>query len=195
MAKNTPTLVYSHVVKGHLVVESGLERELVEELDGDPSIRWMVTQPAELHLRPDGGKLRRHTPDLLVMHDAGITVWDVRPVARQDERFAQMATWTAQACQRVGWEYRLFAGHPPVRRVNTMWLAAYRRPAVCIEAYADVIRAGLQDGSIATVGHVAAKDSGYGQLIAAMYHLLWAHRLECDLDQPITSRTRLHWVD
>lgn len=195
LAKNTPTLVYSHVVKGHLLVESGLERELVEELDGDPGVRWMVAQPTELHFRPMDDKLYRHIPDLLVMHDEGVTIWDVRPRARRDERFAQIAQWTALACQAIGWDYRLFAGHPPVRRVNTMWLAAYRSPSICIEAYADVIRDGIHNGSIRTVGHVAARDSGYGQLIAAMYHLLWAHRLECDLDNPITSHTTLRWVD
>ena len=193
-AKNAPALVFSYTVAGHLLVESGLERELVEELDGDPSVSWMVAQPAELHFLADGRRVKRHIPDLLVVTGDGVTVWDARPRERQDKAFQQLVNWTRSACSDVGWGYRVFAGHQPVRRINGLWLAAYRHASVCIEAYADVIRQGIADGTIRGVGDIAARDSGYGQLIAAMYHLLWARRLACDLDQLITPSTSLSWV-
>jgi len=194
MSKNTPTHAYSFSVGAHLLVESGLERELVEELDGDPDVTWIVAQPAELHFHV-GRQVRRHIPDLLVATKSEIVLWDARPTERQSSDFLQVTGWTAAACADVGWAYRLFPGHAPTRRVNGLWLSAYRFPSVYIEAYADVIREGLRDGSIQTVGHVAQRDSGYGQLLNAMYHLLWAHRLGCDLERPITSATALSWLE
>lgn len=193
LASHSPTHVYSYTVGGHMLVESGLERELVEELDGDPNVVWMVTQPVELHFRHDR-RLRRHVPDLLVETSDGLTVWDARPEPRQSARFLEVAQWTRRSCHEVGWGYQIFSGHTPQRRVNALWLSAYRRPPVVIEAYATVIRDGLQDGSITTVGDVAERDTGYGQLLAAMYHLLWSHRLTCDLEIQITGETRLSWV-
>lgn len=193
-AKNAPALVFSYTVADHLLVESGLERELVEELDGDPGVSWLVAQPLELHFLSDGRRVQRHIPDLLGLAGDRVTVWDARPRERQDAAFQRLATWTDSACSEVGWKYQVFAGHQPVRRVNGLWLAAYRHAPVCIEAYADVIRQGIEDGTIRGVGDVAARDRGYGQLIAAMYHLLWARRLACDLDQPITPSTSLSWA-
>ena len=194
LASHAPAHVYSYTVGGHLLVESGLERELVEELDGDPEVVWMVSQPCELHFRRER-QLRRHIPDLLVESSDGVlTLWDVRPTPRQSPRFLEMAALTQDACDAAGWGYRVFAGHSPQRRVNSMWLSAYRRPPVVIEAYVAVIRDGLMNGTISSVGDVRVRDTGYGQLLGAMYHLLWSRRISCDLDAPITDQTVLSWV-
>lgn len=40
-AKHSPAHAYCHTTGSYLLVESGLERELAEELDGDPEIAWL----------------------------------------------------------------------------------------------------------------------------------------------------------
>lgn len=195
LSKHAPTHVYSETMRRHLLVESGRERELVEELDGDPQVSWIAPQPCQLHFRSEGRKAVKHIPDLLVIRDGKPTVWDVRPVERQSRKFLDVAEWTRASCESIGWEYSVFGGHPPIRRVNQLWFAAYRRPSPCIEVYADVIRNGIRDGSIATVADVTSKDSGYGQLLAALWHLIWAHRVTCDMDQPLSGATPIGWAD
>lgn len=194
LARHSPTHVYCQTTKSHLLVESGTERELVEELDGDPDITWIVSQPCEIHFRLAHKKVKRHVPDLLVRDSSGVTLWDVRPDHRQTPEFLQVAAWSAAAAEAVGWGYRIFGGHPPARRVNQLWVSAYRQASPCIEAYAETIACGCLDGSITTVGDVVRRDSGYGQLTSAMWHLVWAHRLACDLDSPITMDSSLRWV-
>lgn len=196
-AKHSPAHAYCHTTGSHLLVESGLERELAEELDGDPEIAWLVAQPFALYFADPQRERRqlKHIPDLLtVRQDGGVTVWDVRPLARQDERFLRIAQWTRSACAAVGWRYEVFPGHSPTRRVNQLWISAYRQPVPWIAALEDMLHEGLTDGTLQTVGDVYARDAGYGQLVRALYYCIWSHKIRCDLDAPITSETELAWV-
>ncbi|GAA0344622.1 hypothetical protein GCM10009529_24000 [Micropruina glycogenica] len=193
MSRHTPTHAYSQTTKTHLAVESGIERELVEELDGDPHVSWMVTQPLQLQFREGPQPRLRHVPDLLVVEDGRVVLWDVRPLDKQNDDFQRTTQLTRTACEEVEWDYRVFAGHPPISRINHLWISAYRIPSLHISAYTDLIKNGCQDGTIRTVGDVAARDSGYGQLTSAMWHLIWCRRLACNLDAPITPLTALTW--
>lgn len=193
-SRHTSVLFYSHTTRTHLNLESGVERELAEELDGDPNVDWLSAQPLEVHRLLDGRRVQRHVPDLMSVTGGTVTLWDVRPPEKQSPDFHRTAGWTRAACDEIGLRYEVFGGLAPVRRTNVLWLSAYRRAPICIEAYADAIRSGIAEGAISTVGDIAQRDSGYGQLVAAMYHLMWAHRLACDLNQPITPRTAVSWI-
>lgn len=190
-SRHIPVQAYSVTLGGAIHLESGLEHDLVRELDRDPDVEWMVSQPVRLALRTASGRSRVHTPDLLTLgREGAVTIWDVRPVKKQDEKFAESRDLTAAACADVGWGYHVFGGASPVRRDNVRWLTAYRRqmpwyPRAKAELF-DLCRA-----PGATVGTVLAADRGAGHLISAMWHYAWSGALVIDLDQPICRSTRI----
>jgi hypothetical protein len=168
-----------------LVLESGLEYELARSLDREPTVVWLVAQPARLTF-DDGTS---HVPDLLAEHaDGRVVIWDARPEHRQDERFQQAAELTRRACAQVGWEYAVHAGLSPARRLNLLWLTVFRnRPKWPHHDAQRELLAHAHEG--VTVGDVLASDAGDGHLTAAMWHLMWTGELVVDLDVPITATT------
>ena len=186
-----PVYAYSVTTGTHLHLESGLEHDLVRELDRRPDVTWLVAQPCRLRL-PARRRGRRveHTPDLLSLHDDGtVRLWDARPAARQDSDFALKARLTAEACAEFGWRHVVFAGLSRVRRVNLMWLHAYRRP---MPWYAGSLRLLCEyvelDG---TISDVLALDAGGGHVVSAMWHGIWSGQIDCDLNTPFRRGTRL----
>ncbi|MGL5824628.1 MAG: TnsA-like heteromeric transposase endonuclease subunit [Nocardioides sp.] len=184
-SRHIPVQAYSVTLAGEIRVESGLEHDLVRELDRDSSVTWMVSQPVRLRLVTSTGRHRVHTPDLLVVdrHEA-VVIWDVRPSTKQDERFAESCKLTADACAEVGWTHRIYSGSPPVRRYNIRWLTAYRMLMPWYaNALTDLITICSTPG--ATIDAVLRADRGAGHLVSAMWHYAWTGRLQVDLDQPL----------
>mgnify|MGYP002381915173 FL=1 len=186
-----PVYAFSVTTGGHLRLESGLEHDLVRELDRHLDVNWLVAQPCSLRLaaRRRGRRLE-HTPDLLVRHDDGtIRLWDARPAVRQDDDFTLKVRLTKDACAEVGWEHEVFSGWSRVRRVNLMWIHAYRRPMPWYAGSLRLIREYLEgDG---TIGDVLGLDAGGGHVISAMWHGIWSGQIECDLDRPLKRKTRI----
>jgi hypothetical protein len=194
-AKHLPAMPFSVTTRGSVPVESGLELDLVRDLDRQPSVSWLVGQPLVLHSLGEAGKAWRHTPDLLSVANGQVTVWDVRPPDRQDQRFQDRAWITRDACRHVGWGYEIFTGHNTARRTNLTWLNAYRSPQACPAVIAETLLTGFAQHRWSTVGDVYDHDLWHGRLVSAMWHLLWAGRLQCDLDQPLTASTVLSWAN
>ena len=122
-AGHVPTFAYSVTVGAHLRLESGLEHDLVRELDRRPDVMWLVAQPAKIRVVREQDKRVWHVPDLLsVANDGQVTVWDVRPTGRRDDAFWEVAEASKEACRALGWAYELFGGMSTVRRTNLMWL-------------------------------------------------------------------------
>lgn len=186
-----PVYAFSVTTGGHLRLESGLEHDLVRELDRHLGVNWLVAQPCLLRLaaRRRGRRLE-HTPDLLVRHDDGtIRLWDARPAVRQDDDFTLKVRLTKEACAEVGWEHEVFSGWSRVRRVNLMWIHAYRRPMPWYAGSLRLIREYLEgDG---TIGDVLGLDAGGGHVISAMWHGIWSGQIDCDLDRPLKRKTRI----
>ncbi len=180
-----PVYAFCVTTKSHLHLESGLEHDLVRELDRCPDVTWLAAQPCRLRLPAKrGGRRLEHTPDVLSRHlDGTVWIWDVRPTAKQDEDFRLKSRLTAEACAEVGWRYEIFAGMARVRRVNLMWLHAYRRPMPWHAGSLRRLREHLELSG--TIGDVLDLDAGGGHLISAMWHGIWSGQLECDLDQPL----------
>ena len=188
---HVPVFAFSTTTKTHLHLESGLEHDLVRDLDRRTDVTWVVPQPLMLSLPATRrGRRLEHTPDLLTRHDDGsVCVWDARPEAKRDEVFDVKAGLTEKACREVGWQYGLFSGLPPVRRINLIWLGAYRRDMPwypgSLARILDVL------GPRHAIGDVVTLDAGGGHLLSAMWHAIWTGRYRCDLDQPFRRTTPL----
>ena len=94
---------------------------------------------------------------------------------------------TRQACELVGWEYRLLGAPDQVVTANLRWLAGYRHPRYLDVEVADRLRAAFAE-PVALMGGAAAA----GDPIAALpvlFHLIWRHDLVIDLAVPLRGAT------
>ena len=194
LSKHVPGAAFSVTTGETLQFESGLEHLLIRTLDRDRRVSWLLAQPFELRFRLADGRSIRHVPDLLSLSADGVTVWDARAEQRRGARFNVQARLTQIACDHVGWNYQLFGEPSRVTAVNLTWLGCYRQNPARGLAHQDRLKAGLVEGTIQTIGDVAQLDSGYGDLLAAMWHHIWRGDIECDLDSPLRQTTELSWV-
>lgn len=189
-SRHVPVHAYSVTTGTHLHLESGLEHDLVRELDRRPDVSWLVAQPCKLILPAKRrGRRLEHTPDLLSHHEDGeVRLWDARPSARQDQDFRLKVRLTEEACAEVGWRHEVFAGMAQVRRINLMWLHAYRLPRPWYSASLRLIREYVEEGMIAEVLEL---DAGGGHVVSAMWHGIWSGQIEADLELPFRRSTRI----
>lgn len=178
--RNFDGLWWSATTQTHVGFESWLEREHLMLLDFDPDVVGVSSQPFWLHWQA-GGVSRRHAPDYFVrLADGSAVVVDVRPDERIEEADAEAFAATADACARVGWEYRRVGAVDPVLAANVRWLAGYRhRRCFNEKAAAALIRAfavsrPFADG-VAAVGDPLA-------VRPVAFHLLWSGALVADLE-------------
>jgi hypothetical protein len=69
---------------------------------------------------------------------------------------------TRQACELVGWEYRLLGAPDQVVTANLRWLAGYRHPRYLDVEVADRLRAAFAEPVALMGGAAAAGDSDCG---------------------------------
>lgn len=193
-SRHVPVWAFSATTREHLHLESGLEHDLVRELDRRREAIWLVSQPARLRLPVKrNGRRVEHTPDLLSVTTAGeVTVWDVRAAVKQDEDFKSKSENTRVACHAVGWAYEVFEGFSSVHRTNLMWLNAYRQPMPWYGPSTDELVEIL--GAEGRIGDVVAADSGAGHLTSAMWHSIWAGTFECDMEAPFLAKTKIRFT-
>jgi hypothetical protein len=187
-ARNRHMLVtaFSTTNRGCLALESGLEHDLVRRLDRDPKVLRMVSQP--LKLLWSLPTAAHHFPDLLTVHDFGVTVWDARAVEEQNEDFLTASALTREACLSVGWSYQVFSGLAEQERLNLLWLHGFRRKPPWSDRVAEQIRT-IARGRGATLESLLAADDGTGDLTSVVWHLLWSGGLTIDLAAPWTPDT------
>ncbi|GAA2226590.1 hypothetical protein GCM10010430_02120 [Kitasatospora cystarginea] len=165
---------------GHVGYESWLERSSLIELDFDPAVVGIASQPMWLHW-PQGGKRRRHAPDYFVRKADGTGVLvDVRAHDRVKPEDADTFAAAGRACAQVGWHF-LHLGVPAgIRAANLRWLAGYRHPrnwrpetsGLLWEAFAEP-RPLFQGADV--VGSRIA-------VLPVLFHLMWRRMLVADLD-------------
>lgn len=193
-AGHVPTWAYSTTVNAHVRLESGLEHDLLRDLDRDPRITWLASQPARVSPRRSGVKRAGLVPDLLSLaSDGTVTVWAVKPVRRQNDKFLAEVEETAAACAEFGWTHRVFAGMDVTRRANLMWLDGFR---LAMPWYSDAL-ATLRDdkGPVLALSDVLGVDAGHGHVLSAVWHALRNGTLEADLDAPFTTASELRFVE
>ena len=186
-----PVYAFTVTTGTHLHLESGLEHDLVRELDRRSDVTWLVAQPCRLRLPAKRrGRRLEHTPDLLSRHgDGTIRLWDVRPAKRHDEDFKLKVRLTAEACVEVGWRHEVFSGWTRIRRVNLMWIHGFRRRMPWYPGSLRLLHEHLEGAG--TVADVLDLDAGGGHVVSAMWHGVWNGQIDCDLDSPITRTTPL----
>jgi len=101
-------LWWSATTGGHVGFESWLERDHLLNLDFDPTVVGIASQPFWLHWIDAAGKPDSHAPDFFARRsDGSAVVVDCRPVERRRPRDVAKFDATARACALAGWEYRL----------------------------------------------------------------------------------------
>jgi len=93
-------------------------------LDFDPAVTGIASQPFWLRWLDETGQPVSHAPDYFARRvDGSAVVVDCRPEERRGARDAAEFEATAQACARVGWEYRLVGAADEMVTANVRWLA------------------------------------------------------------------------
>lgn len=181
LSRHVPAMPFCWTTGSHLVVESGLEHDLLRDLDRRPEVTWLVTQPMQIGF-PSG---KEHAPDLLEICGGNLRVWDVRPKRRQDEAFHQMTARTETACAAVGMQYSVFSDEAKIRRSNLRWLSCYR--AIPDFAGVESVLNWVEAGRASTVGGLLELCDADGEVLASLWHLIWRGDVEVDLGSIISD--------
>ncbi|WP_234042274.1 TnsA-like heteromeric transposase endonuclease subunit [Streptomyces marianii] len=186
--KHTPGWFWSATTGTLLGYESYLESQWLTLYDFDPVITGISTQSLIL----DGvgvGEVWEHTPDIFCRRSDGTALLvDVKnPRLLDHPDVLLQAERTLAACEELGWDYRLVGAVEAQRFANISWLAGYRRPPHS--------GAELADRLIALARRPVAIDLLLSFMdepelaFPVLCHLLWHHRLICDLDAPLRAST------
>jgi hypothetical protein len=134
-------LWWSATTGGHVGFESWLERDWLLQLDFDPSVVGIASQPFWLHWSDAAGTTVSHAPDFFARRrDGSAVVVDCRPVERRRPRDVAKFEARARACALVGWEYRLLGAPDGIVTANLRWLASYRHPRHHLPETVEVLR-------------------------------------------------------
>lgn len=168
--------------------ESMLEERNLVLLDFDRDVVAVAPQPFELHFDESFEDGKAHIPDFLCqLVDDRFRVVDVktRERARTPEAAAVFAE-TARICKRVGWDYQLVHEPDPVFFANVSLLHAYRRRLFGSPEINDLLRLCSRSRRIGEVDELLG---GAYYARPLVFHLLWHHKLEADLDHLIGNAT------
>jgi hypothetical protein len=183
---------WSATTGDHVGYESWLERDHVVDMDFDPAVTGLSSQPFRLWWDQDG-KSRSHTPDYFArLRDGTGVVLDVRADDRIEPKDAEAFAATARACASVGWEFRRSGDTGGAERtVNLRWLAGYRHPRCLDDCRAAGLRRAFREPRPLLDGARQVGDPI--AVLPVLYHLLWAHVLEADLDTVLLSPSSAVW--
>jgi hypothetical protein len=141
--------------------ESWLERDHVMLLDFDPAVVGIASQPFWLFWVTAEGKARSHAPDYFVRRrDGSGVVVDCRPVDRRRPRDVVAFEATEQACEAVGWDYRLVGSADEVLVRNVRWISGSRHPRHHDEAITGRLLEAFTDGAPLLAGAREVGDPG-----------------------------------
>ena len=183
--KSFSGLWWSATICNHVGYESWLERDQVMALDFDPDVAGLSSQPFRLSWE-HGGKDHSHTPDYFArLHDGTGVVIDVRDDDQIKPADAEAFAATARACESVGWQYRRAGALEQARAANLRWLAGYRHPRCLNTSRAASLRQAFSDPRPLLAGARLAGDPI--AVLPTLFHLLWTHRFEADLDSALLS--------
>ena len=189
--RHIPVTAYSMTNDDHIILESGLEHDLLRRVDRDPAVRRIVAQPFRLAWA--GAKPGFHTPDLLTLHiDGSVIVWDAKSLVDQDDKFRRAVAETKEACAAVGWGYEIFSGLDNTERLNLLWLQGFRRPPPWLERFEGSVLAAAQGG--ATFEELFALDDGSGEAISCIWHLTWTGALRVDITTLLEPSSFVEYV-
>jgi hypothetical protein len=192
--RSYPGLFWAATNDRTLVYESLLELDRLWLADFDPAIVAICTQPFQVTGR-DGGGLRAHVPDLLLVHsDRSVTVVDVKPaVFLEKPRVRAQFEWTRALCHSKGWSYEVFTGGEPIVLRNLKLLAVGRRPDRLPDGDLADARARLAEERITLGEFLARRPLTWDESAwrVAVFALVWFGEVSLDLRRPLSSETVL----
>jgi hypothetical protein len=145
-------------------------------LDFDLDVVGLSSQPFSLSWG-QGGKERSYTPDYFArLRDGTGVVIKVRA----DDQIKPEDAEAAQACEAVGWEFRLLGAMEGTHTANLRWLAGYRHPRCTDATRADRLQHAFREPLPLLEGARQVGDPI--AVLPTVYHLLWTHVLSADLD-------------
>lgn len=188
-SRHIPVRAYSATTKTIIRVESGLEHDLLRDLDRDRQVRWIVGQPCKIEWSQAPRSGRWHIPDLLTCDAEGtVTLWNVKsPEKAKSEEFEGLTEATRAACTEVGWGHKVFTGLGPVERHNLLWLQGYRARPEWTSSWEPLILSGAEPGC--QLGDLLR---GGHERTAVVWHLIWSGRLEVALSVRLHPETEVH---
>ena len=181
-------LWWSATAGGHVGFESWLERDLLLALDFDTTVVAIASLPFWLSWSDDTGQAVRHARGLLrapggrVRGRGGLPASGTAPAARRRE-----VRRDSEACESLGWEYRLLGAPAPVVTANLRWLAGYRHPRHRLPAAAAALMGVFAAPRSLMVAAEQVDDPV--EVLPVLYHLLWWQELVADLCAPLRART------
>lgn len=182
---------YSTTTGRHVVYESRLELARILLADQDRDVVAIAAQPFLLE-GIDGGRTRRHVPDLLVEHASGrLTVIDVKaPWRMEDAKVVAQFAWTRSVCAEHGYGFEVWSGCDAVLLENVRFLAGFRRPELIDLEVARLVLAGACRARTIRELEYGLATPQYGGLVRpAVLHLLWTGALSADLSRVLDADT------
>ncbi|MCM2518115.1 TnsA-like heteromeric transposase endonuclease subunit [Streptomyces griseoincarnatus] len=185
---------YHAATTGRLVAyESRLELARILLADFDRNVVEIAAQPFQL-IGPDGDRLRRHVPDLFLVHADGlVTVVDVKaPSHMKDSKVIAQFDWTRRLCSSRGWVYETWSGAEPAVVENVRFLAGYRRRHL-LEAslVPQVLETAHQQSTIGGIEAALATQYPAEAVRPVVLHLLWSGDLLAELRAPLSGTTSI----
>jgi hypothetical protein len=182
---------------GRLVAyESRLELARIMLADFDRGVVAVAAQPFQL-VGADGGRIRRHVPDvLLVDRDGGVTVVDVKAASRLADPCVQAQfSWTRRLAGLRGWGFEVWSGADRRLLDNVRFLAGYRRRCVIAAGVVPaVLDAASGQPTIGSIEQALSDRHPWALVRPVVLHLLWVGRLEADLGRPLGVDTPVRAV-
>lgn len=195
--------------------ESLLEQSILLDLDRDPNVRRVWSQPFRVDgLDPNrGGRYVRPTPDLLIEdHRGKLQVVEVKPkryvdypveahfagdleqfekAVRRWQRLRDSITYQSEQLQQVDISVSVRSELPEVRRKNLEYLSLYRRPLSKDDPLAETVLDVAAHGPVEVID-LAEQAGGFVAAMPVVMHLVWHRHLHIDLEAPLNSKTIVH---
>ncbi|MGM9470205.1 TnsA-like heteromeric transposase endonuclease subunit [Streptomyces murinus] len=187
---------YAATVRRLVAYESLLELARILLADFDPGAVEITSQPFHLVGR-DGDRLRRHVPDLLLVHADGlVTVVDVKAPSRmKDPKATAQFAWTHHVCARRGWAYETWSGGDPVVVENVRFLAGFRRPELLeTNKVPAVLAAAWGQSTIGGIEAALTDQMPQEAVRPLVLDLIWSGVLVANLLRPLGSATTFEVV-
>ncbi|WP_407565908.1 TnsA-like heteromeric transposase endonuclease subunit [Streptomyces sp. 184] len=188
--KHTPGAYWAASSNTVVEYESFLEARWMKLLDFDANVACFAAQPFILEgIDADGSWT--HYPDLFVRRtDGSGLLLDVKNPEELDKpKVQQQARRTSAACQQLGWDYQMVGEPDPQLWATVEWLAGYRRPLRAAASFAHVLL--FRAECPISIGELLSVWPEPQVQRAVTYHLMWHHRLQFDLTQPLRDYTRV----
>ncbi|GLW19742.1 hypothetical protein Stsp01_64850 [Streptomyces sp. NBRC 13847] len=187
---------YAATVRRLVAYESLLELARILLADFDHGVVEIAAQPFHLSGR-DGDRLRRHVPDLLLVHADGlVTVVDVKAPSRmKDPKVTAQFAWTKHVCARRGWAYETWSGGDPTVVENVRFLAGFRRPELLeMDKVPSVLAAAQGQSTIGGIETALADQLPQEVVRPLVLHLIWSGSLAADLRRTLDSASTFEVV-